>query len=48
VSYVEDLKVVDKILHLNLEDGPLIKIYFVFFNLVDGALLLNITPEDED
>lgn len=48
VPYVEDLEIVDKVLHLNLEDGPLVKIYFILFNLVDRALFLNIASKNKD
>lgn len=48
VSYVEDLEIVDEVFHLNLEDGPFVEIYFILFNLVDRALLLNIASEDKD
>jgi len=48
VSYVEDLEIVDKVLHLNLEDGPLVEIYFILFNLVDRALFLNIASKNKD
>jgi len=48
VPYVEDLEIVDKVLHLNLEDGPLVEIYFILFNLVDRALFLNIASKNKD